>query len=254
MACSMGMAVQAQVIDPLTGGLAGYSTTLVLDNSMGAGSGVSFSSSGSGLQANFVGTMSDPEQALFLAPVSSFSTAFTVGDRLTVNVAVPVSSTQMDFGLAIASTDTPAAADSGNGFNSRTTFDWASVSVRPSQTAVRGSSAVSGTLNTSYAPLTTAADNVSQLYIDWISPDVFDLGYVDTSAVSHELYSATFDGASSIGTAIGFYSDLRSSGTGLGNFTDLAISPVPEPSTLAIGGMSFAGLLLAMRRKKQFAF
>src|ERR1039457_1421953 len=96
IAGSLGLAVQAQVIDPLTGGLGGYTTYQVLDNSLGAGQGVSFTDSGSGLQANYVGTGTSAEQALFLAPASSFSTPFVVGDTLTVNVAIPVSSTQMD--------------------------------------------------------------------------------------------------------------------------------------------------------------
>jgi len=99
IACSMGLAVQAQVIDPLTGSLAGYTTTLVNDGGSGGASSVSFSDSASGLQANFAGTVNDPEQALFLAPASSFSTTFAVGDTLWVNVAMPVSSTAMDFGL-----------------------------------------------------------------------------------------------------------------------------------------------------------
>ena len=246
---SLTLASQAQVIDPLTGSLSGYTTTLVLDNSLGAGSGVLFSSSASGLQSSFVGTVSQPEQALFLAPVSSFGTAFAVGERLSVNVSMPVSSTQMDFGLAVSSTATPIAAGSGNGYNSRTTFDWASVSVRPSQAAVRGGADVSGTLNTSYNT-GAAANTVTALYIDWVSADVFNLGYIDTSAVGHNLYTATFNGGSTIGAAIGFYGDLRAASTSLGNFTDLTISPVPEPSTLALCGAGFAGLFVAMRRKK----
>ena len=248
--CSVGLAVQAQLIDPLTGGLSGYTTTLVLDNSSGAGQGVSFASSGSGLHAGYVGTGTSAEQALFLAPLSYFSTAFAVGDRLTVNVSIPVSSTAMDFGLAVSSTATPTAANSGNAYNSRTTFDWASISVRPSQTAIRGGSSISGTLNTGYNT-GAAANTVSQLYINWVSTDVFTLGYVDTSLVSHDLYTATFAGSSSIGTAIGFYSDLRATGTSLGNFTDLTVAPIPEPSTLAICGLGFAGLLAFKRLKKQ---
>jgi hypothetical protein len=254
LACSMGLAVQAQIIDPLTGSLSGYTTTLVLDNSLGVGSGVSFTSSGSGLSANFVGTVADPEQALSLAPVSSFSTTFAVGDMLTVNVAVPVSTIQEDLGLAIAATATPTAAGSGNSYNSRTTFDWASVSVRPSQGSVRGGDDISGTLTTSYNTA-VASSGVSQLFIQWNSADFFTLGYVDTSAVSHTLYTATFAGASTIGTAIGFYGDMRDAGGGttLGTFSNLAIStiPVPEPTTMALCGLGgLLGLAGWMRRKQ----
>ena len=249
MACSMGLAVQAQVIDPLTGSLAGYTPTLVLDNSSGAGRGVSFSDSASGLQANYVGTGTTAEQALFLAPVASFSTLFAVGDRLTVNVAVPASSTTMDFGLAVAATATPTAAGSGNGYNSRPTFDWASVSVRPSQGSVRGGDSVSGTVTTSFST-GAAANTVSQLFIDWTSADVFNLGYIDTSAVQHNLYTATFAGTSTIGTAIGFYSDMRATGTSLSYFSNLTIQPIPEPTAMALCGLGgFLGLVGWMRRK-----
>lgn len=249
MACSMALAVQAQIIDPLTGSLSGYTTTLVLDNSSGAGRGVSFTDSASGLQASFSGTGSSPEQAMFLAPASSFSSTFSVGDTLWVNTLVPASTNQMDFGLAVASTATPTAANAGNGYNSRLTFDWASISVRPSQASVRGGDSISGTLNTSFNTA-AGANTVSQLFINWASADVFNLGYVDTSSVSHTLYTATFAGTSTIGTAIGFYSDMRASGDSLGNFTDLSITTVPEPSTIAMCGMGFAGLFALIRRKK----
>ena len=86
MACSMGVAAQAQIIDPLTGSLSGYTDYLVNDGSHGGGLGISFTSSASGLSANYVGTGTSAEQALFLAPASSFSTTFAVGDMLTVNV------------------------------------------------------------------------------------------------------------------------------------------------------------------------
>src|SRR5262245_22985418 len=121
--CLSVITLHAQVIDPLNGdSLSGYTTTLVLDNSSGAGSGVSFSDTSGALAASFAGTLSDPEQALFLAPASGFSTTFAVGDTLFVNTAVPASSTTEDFGLAISATATPTAAGSGNAYNSRGTF------------------------------------------------------------------------------------------------------------------------------------
>lgn len=253
LAGAAGLSVQAQVqvIDPLTGGLGGYTTTAVLDNSLGAGSGVSFTSSGSGLQANYVGSVAAPEQSLFLSLVSSFSSPFVVGDRLSVNVSVPASSTQMDFGLAIAATATPTAAGAGNSYNSRTTFDWASISIRPSQTAIRANSSISGTLVTANGVINGVnPTTVSQLYIDWVSADVFTLGYIDTSSIGHVSETITFAPSSTIGTAIGFYGDLRATGASLGNFTSLTIQPVPEPSTLVLGGMSLAGLIAVIRRKK----
>jgi hypothetical protein len=250
--CSLGLAAQAQLIDPLTGSLAGYTDTTILDNSLGAGNGVSFTSSASGLQANYVGTGTTAEQALFLAPVSSFSTVFAVGDRLTVNVAMPVSAIQIDFGLAVAATATPTAASAGNSWNSRPLTDFASIYVRPSQTAVRGTTSISGTVTTGFTPLTAAANTVSQLFIDWVSTDVFTLGYVDTSAVAHNWQTVTFAGASTIGTAIGFYGDLRATGTSLSYLNNLTIAPIPEPTSTALCGLgTVLGLASWLRRKNR---
>ncbi len=256
----MGVAVQAQIIDPLTGrntaggSLIGYTPYLVLDNSSGAGQGLTFPSSSSGLSAAYLGTGTSAEQALFLSPANTFSTTFAVGDRLTVNVAMPSNSIAMDFGLAV-SANNPTSASSGNGYNSRTLFDWASISVRPSQTAIRANSSVSGTLTTANGVLSgVSPTTVAQLFIDWASADVFYLGYIDTSSALHVSEEVTFAGTSTIGADIGFYGDLRATGTSLGYFSNLAISPipVPEPTSLAICGMGgLLGLAGWMRRKNK---
>lgn len=169
---------------------------------------------------------------------------------LTVNVAMPDTSTQMDFGLAVSATATPPAAVGAN-VSTRANFDWASISIRPSQTAIRANSSISGTVTTS-AGVINGVDptTVSQLFIQWNSADVFTLGYIDSSSVSHISETVTFANTSTIGAAIGFYGDLRATGTSLGNFTDLTISPVPEPSTMAICGLGFAGLLAFKRLKR----
>ncbi len=251
--CSVGLAVQAQLIDPLdgTGGIS-YATYLVNDVSHGGGLGVSLSQSGSGLQANYLGTGTSAEQSLFLATVGSFSTVFSVGQRLSVNVAQPVSATAMDFGLAISDASPIAAtASSGSGWDSRGSFDWASISLRPSQNAIRANSSISGAVVTGNGVLGVGTPtSVSQLYIDWVSADVFTLGYIDSSSVGHVSETITFNSGSTIGAQIGFYGDLRATGTSLGNFTDLTISPIPEPSTMAICGLGFAGLLAFKRLKK----
>ena len=95
--------------------------------------------------------------------------------------------------------------------------------------------------------------NVSQLYIDWVSTDVFTMGYIDSSAVSHvSEIDNMIAGAITIGTEIGFYGDLRLAGQSVGVFI-LAVAPIPtpEPSTLALCGMGLApGLFAVVRRKK----
>lgn len=251
------MALHAQgVIDPLNGdSLSQYTDTATLDNSDGAGEGVTFSDSSGALTASYAGTGTSAEQALFLASASDFSTLFAPGQTLFVDTSVPASSTQMDFGLAIAATATPTGAGSGNGYNSRASFDWASISLRPSQTAIRVNTSISGTLNTGSGvvglPSGGTAD-VSQLFITWdsttVSGEEFTLGYV-LNGTSYDDESVTFAPGSAIGSAIGFYGDLRATGTSLGGFSDLSIEPVPEPATLALfalGGLS--SLLFARRR------
>jgi len=255
--CAVSVGVQAQttIIDTLTGhntgagNLIGYTPYLVNDVSAGAGQGVSFPGSPSGLSATYLGTGTTAEQALFLAPLNNFSTTFAVGDILTVNVAVPASSTQMDFGLAVAAAN-PVAASSGNSYNSRTLFDWASISVRPSQSAIRANTSISGTLTTGNGVANIGSTaNITQLFIWWNSADVFSLGYVSNSVqVIDE--TVTFAPSSTIGAEIGFYGDLRATGASLGNFSNLAIV-VPEPTSLAICGMGgLLGLAGWMRRKK----
>ena len=242
LACSAAVATQAQVIDPLNGnGGISYTTYLVNDGSGGAGDGVSFTQGGSGLTANYVGGAAFAEQALYLAPVTAFSTTFVVGDTLELSVSQPASSTPMDIGLAISGSN-PVAG-------SRTAFDWASVSVRPSQTSIRNNSDVSGALVTGANVINgVAPTSVSALYIQWVSADVFNLGYIDTSSVQHQSESVTFNAGSSIGSEIGIYGDLRAVGNSLGPVSNLTI--VPEPSTLALCGMGFAGLVGLARRKK----
>ena len=262
MACSLGMALKSQtVIDPLTGSLSGYTSTVILNNADGAdGDGATFTDSGSGLQANFVGTVSDPEQALFLAPASSFSTTFAVGDILSVDVTVPngpqSGSATADFGLAIASTATPTPAGSGNSWNSRTTFDYATISVRPPQSAIRSNLSYSGEAG---APVSTggtvssvSSSTVTELYIQWDSAYVFTLGYSTGSGLIPDETVTFADDNPNIATAIGFYTDQRDQDgiTGTGDFTDLTISPAPEPSSMALCGMGLIGSLLALRRRK----
>ena len=234
--CSMAVATQAQVavIDPLNGdSLSKYTDTLVLDNSDGAGPGVSFSDSTGALVASYAGTGTTPEQALLLARTNSFSTPFAAGDMLEVSTLVTNSSTEMDIGLAISATNVPASAGSGNSYNSRTAFDWASISIRPSQTSIRVNASVSGALTTAANAVDVVnVAQITQLFIEWDSNRVFSLGYVSNGVPVID-GTVSFASTSAIGSAIGFYGDLRATGTSLGSFTNLAIQPVVNTNTNA---------------------
>ena len=250
-ACSTGLVAQAQLIDAFNGeSLSGYTDTLVLDNSSGAGSGVSFSDSTGSMVASFSGATSDPEQALFLTP-----TSLPVGDALVVYPTMSYTTTTEDLGIAISATATPAAAGSGNAYNSRATFDWASISVRPSQTSIRQNSSISGAVTTSADVINgVSANTVAQLFIENMGGGSFTLGYVDTSDVIHTDDTLAFSGSSAIGAAIGIYGDIRTTGTSLGGLNNLTIEPnaaVPEPTSLALLGMGLACTYTMVRRNRK---
>jgi hypothetical protein len=248
-ACSANLAAQAQLIDAFTGeSLGSYTTVPILDNSTGGGEGVSFTDSSSGLTASYVGTGSSAEQSLFLT-----STALPVGDALVVYTSIPVSGTTEDLGLAISSSS-PVAASSANGWSSRTSFDFATISVRPSQTSIRQNTSIGGTLTTSADVLNgVAANTVTGLVIENLGSEQFTLGYLSgNSFISDD--TVTFEGGSTVGSEIGIYGDLRSTGTSLGTLSGLTIesvSAVPEPTSLAMAGMGLAGLGMAWRRRNK---
>jgi hypothetical protein len=254
----VGTALQAQLIDPLdgTGGIS-YTTYLVNDVSAGAGRGVSFTQSSSGLQANYVGTGTSAEQALSLASATAFSTTFSVGDILYVNSTVAASSTAEDLGLAI-SANNPSAGTSGNSYNSRGAFDWLSISVRPNDTApggplssIRVNTSINGAVTTGSYYLNPSLSTVTGLYIDWVSAKTFTFGYLTAGNTLVPDNTVTFGGTSTIGSDIGFYGDLRATDTSLGDFSGLTIEPAPEPSALALCGMGLAGIATLVRRKSK---
>jgi hypothetical protein len=251
VAMSASVAVHAQVIDPLNGTSAvTYTPYLILDNSDGTGGGITWSESTGSLVGTSVGP-SDPEQSLYLANASSFSTVFAVGDTLSVAVSVPANTVAEDIGLAITGSN-PSVAGSGNGYSSRTSFDYATISVRPSQTSIRQNTSVLGaggqpvTGNDVIAGVNPTT--VTGLYITWVSPLTFNLGYL-TAAGAVQDDTFTFESGSTIGTEIGLYTDVRTTGDSLGALSNLTIS-TPEPSTLALCGLGIVGMFGARKLRK----
>lgn len=232
----------AQLVDGYSGGsLGSYTLTRVLDNGVAEGN-VSFSDSGGTLAAAYAGTVNQPEQLVFLR--SDFSLG--VGFRLMADVLFPAQTSQMDFGLAVSATATPTAA-SGGDTDTRDTFNWAGIYVRPSQNAVRAASSINGTVVTGTGVLTADETTVGQLFIERNSATDFTLGYYDTSATRFVSRTAIFT-ASDIGTAIGFYADLRAAGGSLGSLDNLSIVAIPEPSGVALAGLSLLAWLGFRRR------
>jgi hypothetical protein len=245
------VAVQAQtVIDPLNGSISPYTYYLVNDSGHGNGDGISYSESTGALVATGAGPTSAAEQALYLAPATSFSTTFAVGDTLEVSTTVPAGSTAEDIGLAISGSNPVAgtpAGDASGVYSSRDSFDWASISVRPSQTSIRQNTDVNGGAVTtgSFVVAGVNPTTVTGLYITWVTPLSFNLGYLTASgAVSDD--TVTFEAGSSIGSEIGFYDDVRTTGANIGSLSNLAI--VPEPSTLSLCGVGLVGLIARARK------
>ena len=243
-ACLMGMIAQAQLIDDFSGGsLGSYTLTRVLDNGV-AEANVAFSDAGGSLMASYGGTISQPEQVVFLR--SDFSLG--IGNVLLVDVAFPAQSSQMDFGIAVSATATPGGVVNPTPTDTRTTFNWTGIYVRPSQNAVRAASSIGGVLDTGTGVLGADETTVGQLFIERNSATDFTLGYYDTSSVRYVSRTVSF-GATDVGTAIGFYADLRAVNGTLGSLDNLRVAIIPEPSIAALLGFGMLGLISRLRRK-----
>jgi hypothetical protein len=242
-ACLAAAVAQAQLIDDFSvAGLGEYDRTRILDNGV-AEANVSFADASGALVASYTGTLNQPEQLVFLR--NDFSLA--VGNRLLVDVLFPTQTSEMDFGIAVSATATPTAASAGD-TDTRDTFNWAGVYVRPNQNAVRSTSSINGAVVTATGILTADETSVSQLFIERNTDTLFTVGYYDTSATRFESRTVTFT-TTDVGTAIGFYGDLRANGGSLGSLDNLRIVAIPEPSVLALAGIGLLGLIFRLRRK-----
>lgn len=222
-------------------GLAEYTQTAVLDNGV-AESNVSFSDATGALVASYGGTVNQPEQVLLLRDDATLG----VGEKLVADVSMAALSAQMDFGIAVSATKTPTAASLAD-TDTRDSFNWASVAVRPSQNAIRVNSSINGVVTTGNGVLNTDEALVNRIFIERLSSTSFKVGYVDTSNVSFDALTINFT-TSDVGSAIGFYADLRAAGGTLGSLDNLRI--VPEP---AAGLTAAFGLFGLVSLRKRFA-
>jgi len=242
-ACLMSALAQGQLIDNFgVAGLGEYTQTTVLDNAI-AEANVSFSDATGALVGSYGGTSSQPEQVLLLR--SDFNLA--VGNALLVNALFLTQSSQMDFGIAVSATASPAGVSIAD-TDTRDTFNWAAVYVRPSQNAVRSTSSIGGSVVTGTGVLGADETVVSYLFIERNSSTDFTLGYIDSAANRFVSRSITF-GATDVGTAIGFYADLRAVGGSLGSLDNLRIITIPEPTTGTLLGLGILAVAIRLRRR-----
>jgi hypothetical protein len=222
-----------------TAGLGEYTQTAVLDNGA-AESNVSFSDGSGALVASYAGTVNQPEQVVFLRDDATLG----VGEKLVADVSMAALASQMDFGIAVSATKTPTAASAGD-TDTRDSFNWASVSVRPSQNAIRVNSSINGVVTTGSGVLAADEALVNRLFIQRLSSTSFKVGYVDTSEVTFDALTINFT-TNDVGSAIGFYADLRAAGGTLGSLDNLRI--VPEPAAGLMALMGIIGLVSLRKR------
>ena len=248
--CSMGLTVRAQVIDTLNNtGLGAYTLTPVLYSGSGvpATTTISFSDSSGSLTAT-AANYNDIEQALFLRSDYSMS----VGETLSVTLGSWIGTSQ-DFGLCVASTATPTAASTNPLGNTRTTLSYAFIGVRGGVNHLVASG-FDGSTSISTSQFQPGGTQVpTTLFITETALNSFIFGAYTTAASSTggetNLLSYTFVNNPGVGTAIGFYVDMRSANT-IGSLNDLTLS-VPEPATVALAGVGgILALTRVLRRKK----
>lgn len=223
-----GAAAHAQLIDDFSGDLSAYTATRILKATPAASDNVGAWQISGGALSYTTTTYGGIEQ--YALTRTDFSLG--VGYELTASYSHLNLNTQ-DLGLYVGA-GTPASGIRA---------DYVNVYVRNNgQLYSRG---FNGTSELSLSGGSTPA-NISALFILRTDANTFELGYYD-GLTRNVLTTRTMSNAS-IGSAIGFYADIRQAGT-RGVMDNLTLTAVPEPTSATLLGLGSLALLLRVRRK-----
>jgi hypothetical protein len=234
-------AAQAVLVDNFSDtGLTEYTKTVVHD---GDATKVSYFQSPSGALQCDADVNPNIEQLLLLR--DDYSVA--VGQALICDIS-EVAGPRNDIGLAVCFSETPPELvyDTDVGGYQSSRQDYCAVYVQADNDNLKGIY-VDGTNagSTIYAGGSHGSADVTHLFIQRDSMTQWSLGYI--SGVQGVYIFATGTLANTdIGSAIGFFADMRSldTATSVGDLDNLSI--VPEPATIALLGLG--GLLLRRKR------
>lgn len=220
--------------------LSNFTSTVILNNATGFN--VGFSATDGKVSAS--STDATPEQVLFLQS----SVGLDVGQTIILNTALTPTSSGLvdDFGLAIASTATPTGLSGGATGDTRTggTYSFLFVAARSSSNEIR-SAGSNGTTNfATDVDGTIPEDSILGLFIKRTTSTTYDLGYINATNVFVPTISRTV-ADTNLGTAIGFYGDLRGATLTVGGWDNLVL--IPEPSAALLGA---CGMLAILRRRR----